>query len=190
MAPLFSRTLFFSFTFTLLYAAVVSAASLTGRVIDPDGRPVSNARVVVSGPLGIIATAQSDSSGGFLIDGLAAGRYDLRAVVEWHNSRGVELGGDAHLSRSERGFPGPYGSDPNHTFGGVDRIARGVNDRRQLGAQALHFWPGQTQQVRQRSQVSWGDFDGSFAGEVPSISESQRLSARTPLAVCSWRQAS
>lgn len=405
MPPLFSRSLYFSFTLTLLYATVVSAASLTGRVMDPDGRPVSNARVVVSGPLGIVSTAQSDSSGGFLIDGLAAGRYVVRAVVDgfrseaidvtlaaderrnvvldlhisaitesvivsaaqverplsrttdrvtvltgtdlrvrqvdtlsdalrlapgvtiirngtrgqltsafgrggdsnfmlvlvdgmrvndfggafsfeqlpsagierleivrgpqsalfgsdaiagivqiitrrdgpaalegradlgglgtrqgavaasgtraawswsgaaeavtsdgftglatetrervsnddysrwylsghmaWHNSRGAELGGQAHISRSERGFPGPYGSDPNHTFGGVDRIARGVNDRRQLGARALHFWPGQTQRVRQRSQVSWGDFDGSFAGQFPSISESQRLSART-----------
>jgi hypothetical protein len=42
MPLLFSRSLFFSFTLTLLYAAAVSAASLTGRVIDPDGRPASN----------------------------------------------------------------------------------------------------------------------------------------------------
>ena len=405
MPAFFSRSLFFTCALTFACSAYTSAAGITGRVKDPDGRPVSNARVVVTSPLGIVSTAQTDPSGEFRIDSLAAGRYDVRAVVDgfrsdaldialtaderrdvtvdlqisaiaesvivsasqverllsrtsdsvtvlnendlrvrqvdtlsdvlrlapgvtiartgtrgaltsmfgrggesdfmlvlvdgmkanefgggfgfeqlpsagiervevvrgprsalfgsdaiagivqvvtrrdgpstiegrgdlgglgtrqgsiaasgahapwswsgtaettasdgftgiapatgervtnddysrryasgrvaWRDTRGIELGADAHFSRSERGFPGAYGSDPNHTFGGVDRLARGVNNRRQLGARALHFWPGRTQRARQRTQISWGDFDGSFAGQFPSISESQRLSART-----------
>jgi len=405
MPTSFSRFVFLSLAFSFLCGAFASAANVTGRVKDPDGRPVSNARVIVSGPLGIVSTVQSDSSGEFVINELAAGRYELRAVVEgfrshiadvaltaderrditidlqisaisesvvvsasqverplsrttdsvtvltgtdlrirqvdtlsdalrlapgvtvarngtrgaltsvfgrggesnfmlvlvdgmrandfgggfsfeelpsagierveivrgpqsalfgsdalagivqvitrrdrpwtvegrgdlgglgtrqgsmaasgaraawswsgaaetirsdgftgiapasgervgnddyshrylsahtaWHDSQGLQLGGDVHVSRSERGFPGPYGSDPNHTFSGVDRIARGINDRLQVGAHALHFWPGAHPRVRQRTQVSWGDFNGSFAGQFPSITESQRLAART-----------
>lgn len=405
MPASFSRSVFFSLAFSVLCGAVAGAAGVTGRVNDPVGRPVSRARVIVTGPLGIVSTVQSDSSGEFLIDELAAGRYELSAVVDgfrssitdltlaaderrdvtihlqisaisesvvvsasqverplsrtidsvtvltgtdlrirqidtlsdalrlapgltvarngtrgaltsvfgrggesnfmlvlvdgmrandfgggfsfeqlpsagierveivrgpqsalfgsdaiagivqvitrrdgpwtvegradlgglgtrqgsiaasgaraawswggaaeavsssgftgvapatgervsnddyahrylsghmaWRDSRGLQLGGNVHVSRSERGFPGPYGSDPNHTFGGVDRLARGVNDRLQVGAQAVSFWPGATPRVRQRTQVSWGDFDGSFTGQFPSISESQRLAGRT-----------
>lgn len=116
-------------------------------------------------------------------------RWDASGRVAWRDARGLELGADARLSRSERGFPGAYGSDPNQTFGGVDRLARGVNNRRLFGARALHFWPGGTQRARQRTQVSWGDFDGSFAGQFPSISESQRLSARTQTDVILPRRA-
>ena len=405
MLASFSRSLFLSFVLTVCCAAFVDAATAAGRVRDPDGRAVNNARVVLSGPLGIVSTVQTQRSGDFLIDGLPAGQYELRVIVDgfrsdtvtltltaderrevtidlqisaitesvvvsagqlerplsrtadsvtvlsatdlrtrqidtlsdalrlapgvtvartgtrggltsvfgrggdsdfmlvlidgvqandvgggfsfeqlpsagiervevvrgpqsalfgsdalagiiqvvtrsegpvmvegrtdlgglstrqgsvatagshrswmwggaaegetsdgftglarangervsnddymrryasgrlaWRDSRGLEVGGDLNVSHSERGFPGPYGSDPNHTFGGVDRLARGVYDRLQLGARASNFWPGESRRLRQRTQVSWGDFDGNFAGGFPSISESQRLSVRT-----------
>ena len=37
--------------------------------------------------------------------------------------------GDAHYTNDERGFPGPWGSDPGGTFDGINTVSRGNNDR-------------------------------------------------------------
>ena len=37
--------------------------------------------------------------------------------------------GDVHYTDDERGFPGPFGSNPGGTFSGIDTVSRGSNDR-------------------------------------------------------------
>ena len=37
--------------------------------------------------------------------------------------------GSVRYSTDERGSPGPFGSDPGGTYGGIDTISRGINDR-------------------------------------------------------------
>ena len=60
-----TRTLlssFLSFSFFLLrYSAVCAGRSLTGRVVDPDGRAVANAEVIVTGVAAAPLRARSDS---------------------------------------------------------------------------------------------------------------------------------
>ena len=74
------RTTLFLFTFHFaLLASAASAASLSGRVTDPDGRAVANAEVIVIGAAAAPLRARSDSEGRFVITGLAAGRYRVTA---------------------------------------------------------------------------------------------------------------
>ena len=47
---------------------------------------------------------------------------------------------NARRLESERGVPGPYGSDPIGVFPGVDTVSRGSEDDRQIGLAAQHGW--------------------------------------------------
>jgi outer membrane cobalamin receptor len=78
--PLRTRTIrFFIFTFSFLIAAQASAASLSGRVVDPDGRAVANADVIVTGVAAAPLRARSDSEGKFVFADLDSGQYRVTA---------------------------------------------------------------------------------------------------------------
>jgi outer membrane receptor protein involved in Fe transport len=49
-------------------------------------------------------------------------------------SRAIRV--DVRGGRDIRGVPGPYGSDPEHLYGGLDLISRGHNTSREIGASA------------------------------------------------------
>ncbi|MBM3773507.1 MAG: TonB-dependent receptor [Acidimicrobiia bacterium] len=66
----------------LLTARGAAAATLSGRAIDPDGRAIPNARVVVSGPLGAIADTRTSSTGDFELVNLPDGDYDVRILAD------------------------------------------------------------------------------------------------------------
>ena len=69
---------------TVLIGAAQSApaATLAGRVSDPDGRMVAGVHVIVATSIGTAAETATDRRGEFQIDGLAAGRYDIRVLAE------------------------------------------------------------------------------------------------------------
>jgi outer membrane receptor protein involved in Fe transport len=68
--------------------------------------------------------------------------------------------GRARYSANERGFPGPFGSDPGGTFSGIDRISRGTDDRWIASVAATHaFGP----RVLQSAEVSRYALDSSFS---------------------------
>jgi outer membrane receptor protein involved in Fe transport len=46
----------------------------------------------------------------------------------WARAHGPSIRGDVRFSTDERGFPGPYGSNPAGFFGGIDTVSRGTND--------------------------------------------------------------
>ena len=52
---------------------------LSGRVLDPDGRPVPYAEVVISTTSSLPQNIDADAEGRFSFNGLAPGRYELRA---------------------------------------------------------------------------------------------------------------
>jgi hypothetical protein len=56
----------------------VQVRQVLGVVVDPDGRPISEAKVAVLKDDVQIAAQQSKADGGFSFDGLIAGRYELR----------------------------------------------------------------------------------------------------------------
>ena len=65
-----------------LAASAASAATLTGQVTDPDGRLVRAARVVITTSIGTVAERATDLSGRFIVEALAAGRYDVRIIAD------------------------------------------------------------------------------------------------------------
>jgi outer membrane cobalamin receptor len=55
-------------------------------------------------------------------------RGSVTMMGGWKNARGIGLSGNVRYATDERGSPGPFGSDPGSTYGGIDTISRGSND--------------------------------------------------------------
>jgi outer membrane cobalamin receptor len=66
----------------LLVPGLAFGATLRGTVVDPDGRAAPGARVLLSGPIGLAATAVTDDQGTFAMANLAAGPYDVMVALD------------------------------------------------------------------------------------------------------------
>jgi outer membrane cobalamin receptor len=79
------RVRFLALTFTFLFSLVVCASaaaqSLTGRVTDPAGQPVSGADVLILRDKAVVATTTSGADGRFEIPALAPGEYEVTAAA-------------------------------------------------------------------------------------------------------------
>ncbi len=103
-------------------------------------------------------------------------RTDVNGSGGWRNQRGAAVRGEVRFAHDDRGFPGPFGSNPIGVFTGVDRISRGNNDR----------WGGSIgatvpsgQRVRTSAQLVWNREDGDFVSPFgTSKSGSRRTAAR------------
>jgi outer membrane cobalamin receptor len=71
-----------SFLVFSLLAEPAIAATIAGRVTDPDGRAVRGAQVVVSDAIGVVAARVTGADGAFTVDHLPAGDYDIRCVAD------------------------------------------------------------------------------------------------------------
>jgi outer membrane cobalamin receptor len=87
-----------------------------------------------------------------------------------------QLRGLLRYARSERGYPGPFGSDPNGTFGGVDPVSRGWTDEHTVaGGASRALGPS----VRLRADASFRDGDSRFLSPYGlSDSETRRTTGR------------
>ncbi|HSL20398.1 MAG TPA: TonB-dependent receptor [Vicinamibacterales bacterium] len=98
-----------------------------------------------------------------------------------HLSAGLTRGGatrvtvSSRLERSERGNPGPFGSDPGGTYGGVDRVSRGTNRSLLLGGSVSRAFG----RVRPGGRISWFRLESDYASPFgASDLTSHRLIAR------------
>src|SRR5262245_24402070 len=73
------RTFGTALLFTLVISTSSFAAALSGRVIDPDGRPVANAEVIVSGAMPAPVRTHTRTDGTFDIADLGTGRFTVIA---------------------------------------------------------------------------------------------------------------
>lgn len=97
----------------------------------------------------------------------------------WRGSRGTDIQGTFRYVDTDRGAPGPYGSDPANRFSGVDRVARGTTERRSGGVRLQHPWTGPASRVRQRVELDVADFDLDFFSSFGlSESETRRVHGR------------
>lgn len=80
----------------------------------------------------------------------------------WRHAQGTDLQGTFRYLDTERGVPGPYGSDPAGRFGGVDRVARQFTYRRSGGVRLLQPWFGPSSRIRQRVEIDVADYDLAF----------------------------
>lgn len=56
-------------------------------------------------------------------------RNGLSLAGGWRAGTHASVRGNVSYSNDERGFPGPFGSDPGGTYGGIDTVSRGRNER-------------------------------------------------------------
>lgn len=80
----------------------------------------------------------------------------------WRHARGTDVQSTFRYVDTDRGTPGPYGSDPAGRFAGVDRIARGVTYRGSAGLTVLQPWFGPASRVRQRVEVDSASYRLGF----------------------------
>jgi vitamin B12 transporter len=88
------------------------------------------------------------------------------ASIGWrHATSGSDVQGSLQYVDSERGSPGPFGSDPANRYAGVDTISRGTTKRAGGGLRAMQPWFGASSRVRQRVEVDVADYDLTFKSQ-------------------------
>ncbi len=95
-----------------------------------------------------------------------------------HASSGADLQGTMRYVDTDRGTPGPFGSDPAGRFPGVDRTSRNLTTRASGGARWIQPWFGASSRVRQRVEIDTADFDLESVSSFPSEGETRRTHAR------------
>jgi outer membrane cobalamin receptor len=65
----------------------------------------------------------------------------------------------AQLGQSDRGVPGPFGSDPNDTYESIDRISRGDDETTAFAVSGVHGW---STTVQARAQFTASNRDSQF----------------------------
>jgi outer membrane cobalamin receptor len=122
-------------------------------------------------------------------DGFTGDRAPNGAIVEnddyernlisgtggWRRGNTASIRGDIRYTQDERGFPGPFGSDPGLTYGGIDTVSRGTNDRL-LTSIGGSFLVGP---VRLNAESTHSRLDSEFVSEFfESDSYSRRTTGR------------
>jgi len=90
-----------------------------------------------------------------------------------------QLSGLVRAGRNERGVPGPYGSDPNDTYAGVDRVSRNDNDTLAVGASAA--WRLR-QAFQLRGSLTYANRDSTYLSvytpDTPTASGNRMMAGR------------
>jgi len=95
----------------------------------------------------------------------------------WSRPGGPDIRGTVNLASSERGFPGPFGSNPIGAYTAVDRISRGTTTTKQYGGRWLQPLTGRARLSTSASYFDLAsDFESSFG---LSASASRRSDVRT-----------
>jgi outer membrane cobalamin receptor len=103
-------------------------------------------------------------------------RTDTSASGGWRRADGMAVRGDVRFERDDRGFPGPFGSNPIGAFDGIDRVSRGTDDR--WVASVGGAIPS-GHRVLTHAEATWNTIDGDFVSPFgASTSGSRRWSMR------------
>jgi outer membrane cobalamin receptor len=100
--------------------------------------------------------------------------------VGWAGSPMTLVRGDYRWLDSERGNPGPYGSNPIGVYTAVDRVSRGFDRHQQSSLQARFPWGHLLSgRIQQRLQATYADLDNEFHSSFgDSFFETHRTTAR------------
>jgi outer membrane cobalamin receptor len=103
---------------------------------------------------------------------------DVSAGLGWRGDAGTDLFGTVRLVDSERGTPGPFGSNPVGNFSGVDRAARNLTTQRSAAVRLLQPLGGAASRVRLRAEADVADFDLAYRARFGSEGETARAHGR------------
>ena len=96
-----------------------------------------------------------------------------------HTASGADVQGSLLYVDTDRGSPGPHGSDPAGRYAGVNTVSRSTTDRIGGGVRWAQPWFGASSRIRQRVEFDVADYGLSFKSEFgESISNSRRAHAR------------
>lgn len=102
-------------------------------------------------------------------------RGSVAAGGGWRTSGGAGVQGSVRYATDERGSPGPFGSDPGGTYGGIDPLSRGFNDRWLMSIAGNASAGG----ARISAEATHARLDSEFASQFgDSESYSRRTTAR------------
>ena len=99
--------------------------------------------------------------------------YERRAAAlsgGWHRGS-AWVRSEVRHSADERGFPGPYGSNPIDAYGGIDHVSRGNNDR--TTASVATSMP-LSSRTRLQGQLGFNRIASDFASPFGSSTSSSR----------------
>ena len=97
------------------------------------------------------------------------------AGIGWSDTVTRRFRADVRFGRDERGFPGPYGSDPLDLYSQIE-MSRGENRPRGFSASAVL---GQVGSIRHSAQLAWMDTPSEFTTLFgTSENRSRRLTGR------------
>lgn len=103
-------------------------------------------------------------------------RHDLAGSLGWSVPGKATIRGDVRYSKNERGSPGPFGTDPGGTYGGIDTVS-GTTNENWLSSFSTTVPLGE--RVRAAGNVAYSHLDGEFASPFgDSFSLSRRTTAR------------
>jgi outer membrane cobalamin receptor len=105
--------------------------------------------------------------------------------MAWRADGGAEVRASVRTTWSDRGFPGPFGSNPIGAFPGVDRVSRGESRSVQTGARLAAPFSGVGQGGRALVQFGYLDTASDYAspyGKSESGSRRWTLRAQADLA--------
>lgn len=105
-------------------------------------------------------------------------RTDATASLGYHGEA-LQVTGLLRHGRNERGVPGPFGSDPNGTYPGVDRVSRGENETLAAGT-SLSYRLRPAMQLRAGLAVADRDstFLSQFSPDDPTSSGNRTVTGR------------
>ena len=103
-----------------------------------------------------------------------------RATFGWRAAGGADLRASAQYTYGDRGYPGPFGSNPIGAYTAVDRVSRGVTRTKQLGGRWRQPFSAAGHAWRQTFTASVLDLTSDFTSTYGlSASTSRRLTARS-----------
>lgn len=102
-------------------------------------------------------------------------RATTAGSLGWSDDRGRHVRVDARSGRTERGFPGPFGSDPAGRYDGVDLISRGVTHFTSVAGSGSF----RTARLIHRARVTWSDAESDSESPFgPFEDQTDRVTGR------------
>ncbi len=101
----------------------------------------------------------------------------LNAALGWRDrASGADVQGTVNYVDTDRGSPGPFGSDPARRYTGVNRVSRGLSTRVGGGARWVQPWFGAASRIRQRVEFDTADYDLNFKSATSTSNNNTRRS--------------